>query len=87
MCFIIHNKFIAMHDGILIKKPAGLIFFVTMVSFDIVLSKWKSSSITPVPKVPQPKTCQDSRLISVTPVLSRLMEKEFIRLVIYPLLD
>ena len=57
------------------------------LSYSVVPTQWKSSSITPVPKVPQPKTCQDFRPISVTPVLSRIMKKEFFRLVIYPVLE
>jgi len=69
-----------------ISAPTAYVFNLSL-SYSVVPSQWKSSSITPVPKVPQPKTCQDFRPISVTPVLSRLMEKEFIKLVIYPILD
>ena len=69
-----------------ISAPTAYVFNLSL-SYSVVPTQWKSSSITPVPKVPQPKTCQDFRPISVTPVLSRLMEKEFIRLVIYPVLD
>ena len=49
-------------------------------------SRVGSSSITPVPKITSPLTCQDFRPISVTPVLSRLFEKEFVRQIIYPVL-
>ena len=48
--------------------------------------QWKSSSFTPVPKLTSPLTYQDFRLISVTPVLSRLFEKEFVQQIIYPVL-
>ena len=59
-----------------ISAPTAYVFNLSL-SYSVVPTQWKSSSITPVPKVPQPKTCQDFRPISVTPVLSRLMEKEF----------
>ena len=70
----------------LISEQTAYIFNLSL-SYSVVPTQWKSSSITPVPKVPQPKTCQDFRPISVTPVLSQLMEKEFIKLVIYPVFD
>ena len=60
--------------------------FNLLLSFSKVPVQWKPSSITPVPKTAQPRVCQDYRPISVTPVLSRLMEKEFIRPTIYPAL-
>jgi len=37
-------------------------------------TQWKSSIITPVPKVDPPLTCSDYRPISITPILARLME-------------
>ena len=60
--------------------------FNTSLCFSVVPDQWKSSSITPVPKITSPLTCQDFRPISVTPVLSRLFEKEFVRQIIYPVL-
>ena len=68
-----------------LSLPIAHLFNLSL-SFSVVPVQWKSSSITPVPKVALPKTCQDFRPISVTPVLSRLMEKEFIRNTIYPVL-
>ena len=70
----------------LISEPTAYIFNLSL-SYSVVPTKWKSSSITLVPKVSQPKTGQDFRPISFTVVLSRLMKKEFIRLVIYPVFD
>jgi hypothetical protein len=70
----------------LISVPTAFIFNLSL-SYSVVPTQWKSSSITPVPKISQPKTCHDFRPISVTPVLSRLMEKEFIQLAIYPVFD
>ena len=53
--------------------------FNTSLSFSVVPDQWMSSSITPVPKITSPLICQDFRPISVTPVLSRLFEEEFVR--------
>jgi len=40
-----------------------------------VPKNWKTAVVTPVPKVPKPKSVTDFRPISVTPILSRLAEK------------
>ena len=56
-----------------ISAPTAYVFNLSL-SYSVVPTQWKSSSITPVPKVPQPKTCQDFRPISVNPI-SRLMER------------
>ena len=69
----------------LISVPTAYIFN-TSLCFSVVPDQWKSSSITPVPKITSPLTCQDFRPISVTPVLSRLFEKKFARQIIYPVL-
>ena len=53
----------------------------------IVPSQWKTSSITPVPKKAQPITCDDFRPISITPILSRVMEKEIVQSFFYPILS
>jgi len=42
-------------------------------------SHWLASLVTPVPKVPRPKTLNDFRPISVTPVLCRLAEKLIVK--------
>ena len=68
-----------------LSLPIAHLFNLSL-SFSKVPVQWKSSSITPVPKTAQPRVCEDYRPISVTPVLSRLMEKEFIRQTIYPAL-
>ena len=47
--------------------------------------QWKSSCITPVPKVSQPLQCEDFRPISVKPILSRFLEKSIIRQSLYPI--
>jgi len=45
----------------------------------VVPSQWKSSYITPLSKITQPLNCQDYRPISITPILSRIMEKIIVR--------
>ena len=52
----------------------------------IVPTQWKSSRIRPVPKVSQPQVCQDYRPISITPILSRIMEKTLVISLLYPIL-
>ena len=42
-------------------------------------AQWLTSIVTPVPKVPQPKTIDDFRPISITPIICRLAEKLVVR--------
>jgi len=42
-------------------------------------TQWLTSIVTPVPKVPQPKTINDFRPVSVIPIISRLAEKLIVR--------
>jgi hypothetical protein len=42
-------------------------------------AQWLTSTVTPVPKVPQPKTINDFRPISVTPTICRLAKKLVVR--------
>ena len=46
--------------------------------------QWKSACILPLQKIPQPNTCSDFRPISITPVLSRMMERIIVQKFIYP---
>ena len=48
--------------------------------------RWKCSTITPVAKVAKPAVCADYRPISVTPIMSRLLEKVIVKNYIYPAL-
>ena len=52
-----------------------------------VPNQFKLACITPVPKIPQPVGCSDYRPISITPILSRVMEKLLVRSVLYPVLN
>jgi len=49
-----------------------------------VLSQWKRSSIFPLLKVPPPTALSDFRSISITSVLSRIIEQIMVRRYIYP---
>jgi len=54
----------------------------------VVPLQWKRANILPIPKVPTPATNADFRPISITPVLTRTLEKLVVRTYIYPsLLD
>jgi hypothetical protein len=44
-------------------------------SSGVIPSSWRTSIITPIPKVSNPNNLTDFRPISVTPILSRLTEK------------
>ena len=46
--------------------------------------QWKNSVIKPIPKIKNPSAEKDFRPISITPVLSRVMEKLVVRNYIYP---
>ena len=52
----------------------------------VVPTQWKKASITPVPKASNPATPADYRPISITPILSRVLEKRVVRKYIYPAL-
>ena len=57
------------------------------ISAGVVPRQWKNAIITPVPKIPVPTAASDYRPISVTPVLSRLVERRIVTRYIYPALN
>ena len=61
--------------------------FNLSLSTSAVPKQWKAASITPVPKISKPLTPVDYRPISITPVLSRVMERIIVRDHIYPSLQ
>ena len=63
-----------------IFQPLTYLFNLS-ISQSKVPSQWKISSITPVPKVRKPQSCQDYHPIS----LSRAFEKGIVRNFIYPI--
>ncbi len=67
-------------------RPITHLFNLSL-NFSVVPSQWKACRIAPVPKTAQPLACQDYRPISITPVLSRLMEKALVRSYLYPILS
>ena len=52
----------------------------------LVPVQWMRSCITPVPTIAHPVECKDFRPISVTPVLSRVMERFIVRSDLHPVL-
>jgi len=60
--------------------------FNLSISQSRVPTQWKVNSITPVHKITKSQTCQDYRPISITPVLSRVLEKSIVPSFLYPVL-
>ena len=54
------------------------------VATGVVPWQWKQASIRPVPKMSGPKAHADFRPISITPVLTRIMEKTVVCSFLYP---
>jgi len=45
-----------------------------------VTCQWLTAIVTPIPKIPKPTHISDLRSISITPILSRVIEKFVVRL-------
>ena len=69
----------------ILVKPISQIFNSSIMNSHCPI-QWKNSRIAPVPKISNPVTHSDYRPISVTPVLSRILEKIIVRTFIYPAL-
>ena len=56
---------------------ADVCAYLFNVSFKtgIVPKQWRTAIVTPIPKIPRPKSLSDYRPISITPILSRIAEK------------
>jgi len=67
-----------------LAKPLTTLYNLSL-SWSVVPTQWKSSVITPVPKISRPVCCSDYRPISVTPILSRLLEKSLVQKFVYPI--
>ena len=63
--------------------PIAQLFNQSIIA-GVVPSQWKIAIITPVPKVKQPAHPADFRPISITPILSRTLERFIVRSFIYP---
>ena len=66
-----------------IALPVSSLFNLSLNS-SIVPSQWKQALIVPIPKIPAPPAPIDFRPISITPILSRIMAKLFVRRFLYP---
>jgi len=66
-------------------KPLARLFNLSL-SNSIVPQQWKQASICPVPKVATPTSHSDYRPISITPVLSQIMEHIVVKEFLYPAL-
>jgi hypothetical protein len=67
------------------SKPLAYLFNKSLATF-IVPRQWKTAWIQPVPKVNSPKVHADYRPISITPILTRIMEKTIVSRFLYPAL-
>ena len=61
--------------------------FNESISAGIVPRQWKTAAITPVPKVSTPVCEGDYRPISITTIMSRVLERLIVRNYIYPVLQ
>ena len=68
-----------------LASPLAVLFNLAL-SLGFTPSQWKQASITPIAKIPVPSLPSDFRPISLTPILSKLVEKHIVRHFIYPLL-
>jgi len=64
-------------------KPITRLFNMSIES-SIIPHQWKHAVICPVPKIASPHEESDYRPISITPVLSRLLERIVVRQFLYP---
>ena len=80
--FVKHCSFLKLNNFVRFFVTCSIFCHLFNLSLQqsIVPTQWKSSIITPVPKVNPPLTCSDYRPISVTPILARLMEKQLSRI-------
>ena len=64
-------------------RPIARLFNLSL-STSTVPQQWKQASIRPLPKVAAPKQHADFRPISITPVLTRVMERTIVTKFLYP---
>ena len=69
-----------------ISKPLSTIYN-KCINYSFFPTQWKSSIIHPIPKTKHPSSASEFRPISITPILSRLLEKFIMRQYIYPCFD
>ena len=64
-------------------QPISKLFNISLCTSEVP-KQWKTALIRPLPKIKIPESCSDFRPISITPVLSRVLEKIVTREYIYP---
>ena len=64
-------------------EPIARLFNLSL-NTSTIPAQWKLASIQPVPKLPAPTQHADFRPISITPVLTRIMEQTVVRHFLYP---
>ena len=69
----------------MLAKPLASLYNQSLISSEVP-KQWKVSCITPVPKTSNPVACSEYRPISVTSILSRIMEKIVVKQFLYPVL-
>ena len=69
----INSAFIKQSMVILVKEFTHL--FNLVVASGVFPDKWKKATVTPIPKVPNPTSCNELRPISILPLPGRLMEQ------------
>ena len=69
----------------LFSKPIAHLFNLCLAT-SVVPRQWKHAAIHPIQKITSPKTPSDFRPISITPVLTRIIERIITRDYIYPAL-
>ena len=68
----------------ILARPLARLYNLSLTT-STVPTQWKTSVITPVAKVSHPTACSDYRPISITPIVSRLLEKLIVRHFLYPI--
>lgn len=68
------------------SEPVTKLYNLSIKSMTVPL-QWKTAVISPINKVTNPSSCSDFRPISLTPILSRLLEKMLVKTFFYPLLE
>ena len=64
-------------------KPVARLFNLSLNN-STVPKQWKQAFITPIPKMSAPSKHADFRPISITPVLTRVMERTVVKYFLYP---
>ena len=64
-------------------QPLTRVFNLSIATFSVPM-QWKQAIIRPVAKVNPPKSAADYRPISVTPILTRMMERTVVQRFLYP---